>query len=88
MERIAEAVIVKNAHGLHARPAAVFVQLANKFDSWVLLEKGGERVDGKSIIAILSLGVHPGAEVRLVIEGSDARDAFNELKNFLESGHD
>ena len=69
MERIEDIVIVKNVHGLHARPAAVFVQLANKFDSWVLLEKDGERVDGKSIIAILSLGVHPGAEVKLVIEG-------------------
>jgi phosphotransferase system HPr (HPr) family protein len=88
MERIEDIVIVKNVHGLHARPAAVFVQLANKFDSWVLLEKDGERVDGKSIIAILSLGVHPGAEVKLVIEGADALDAFNELKKFLESGND
>ena len=81
-------MIVKNIHGLHARPASVFVQLANKFDSWVLLEKDGERVDGKSIIAILSLGVHPGANVKLVIEGPDALEAFNELKNFLESGND
>ena len=88
MERIEEPIIVKNSHGLHARPAAVFVQMANKFDSWVLLEKDGERVDGKSIIAILSLGVHPGAEVRLIIEGSDAVDAFKELKRFLESGND
>ena len=88
MERVEEIVIVKNTHGLHARPAAVFVQLANKFDSWVLVEKNGERVDGKSIIAILSLGVHPGAEVKLLIEGPDALEAFNELKKFLESGHD
>jgi len=88
MERVEEFIIVKNTHGLHARPAAVFVQLANKFDSWVLLEKDGERVDGKSIIAILSLGVHPGAQVKLVIEGSDAQEAFRELKSFLESIYD
>ena len=88
MERHEEKVIVGNPHGLHARPASIFVQVANKFDSAVKLEKDGEAVDGKSIIAILSLGVNKGMQVTLITEGLDAQKAFAELKNFLESGND
>jgi len=83
MERIEEQIIVKRIHGLHARPATIFVQLANKFNSSVKIEKGGETVDGKSIMAILSLGVNAGAEVRLITEGDDAREAMDDLRNFL-----
>jgi phosphotransferase system HPr (HPr) family protein len=83
MERIEEKIIVNNPHGLHARPAALLVQIANKFDSSVMLEKDGETVDGKSIIAILSLGVNSGAALNLIIEGIDAKEAFTEIKEFL-----
>jgi len=88
MEKIEDKVVVKNPHGLHARPAAVFVQIANKFDSAVWLEKDGEVMDGKSIIGILSLGVNSGMFLNLVVEGPDCEEAFRELKAFLESGHD
>ncbi|MDD4182550.1 MAG: HPr family phosphocarrier protein [Candidatus Omnitrophica bacterium] len=84
MERIEEEIIVSNQHGLHARPAALLVQIANKFDSKILLEKEGEIVDGKSIIAILSLGVNCGAPLKIIIEGVDAKEAFAEIKEFLE----
>lgn len=88
MERVTGEVTVHNVHGLHARPAAVFVQIANKFDSHISLEKDGEKVDGKSIIAILSLGVNRGSSVRLVAEGKDSSQAFLELKQFLENDDD
>ncbi|UCC94295.1 MAG: HPr family phosphocarrier protein [Candidatus Omnitrophota bacterium] len=88
MEKIAEEIIVNNRHGLHARPAAIFVQIANKFDSRVILEKDGEMVDGKSIIAILSLGINKGMGVRLIVEGSDAQTTFEELKEFLAKNDD
>ncbi|MBD3245425.1 MAG: HPr family phosphocarrier protein [Candidatus Omnitrophica bacterium] len=88
MEEIKEKITVNNPHGLHVRPAAVFVQIANKFDSRVFLEKNGERVDGKSIITILSLGVHKGMEVTLIAEGNDAAQAFAELKQYLEKKDD
>jgi len=84
MERIEEVLLINNHQGLHARPAAIFVQIANKFDSSVKLEKNGEVVDGKSIIAVLSLGASKGARVKLMLEGDDAREAFLELKKFLE----
>lgn len=83
MEKIEEEIIVSNPHGLHARPAALLVQIANKFDSRILLEKEGETVDGKSIIAILSLGVNCGTALKLIIEGVDAKEAFAEIKEFL-----
>jgi len=85
MLRIEEEVVVNNKHGLHARPAAIFVQIANKFNSSVMLKKDNEIVDGKSIIAILSLGINTGTKIALIVEGEDAQDAFFELKNFLES---
>jgi len=83
MERIEEEIIVNSPHGLHARPAALLVQIASKFDSKVMLEKDGEAVDGKSIIAILSLGVNKGMPLKIIVEGVDAQEAFDELKEFL-----
>ncbi len=88
MARIEEQVVVRKTHGLHARPATIFVQLANKFDSAVKVEKDGEVVDGKSIIAILSLGVNAGMGIKLIIEGDDASEAAKDLKNFLEGDDD
>jgi phosphotransferase system HPr (HPr) family protein len=88
MARFQEQIIVNKPHGLHARPATIFVQLANKFNSSVKVEKDGEVVDGKSIIAILSLGVNKGAEVALIVDGDDAEDAMDDLKKFLESIND
>lgn len=88
MEKIEEFVVINSPHGLHARPAALFVQIARSFDSSVMMEKDGELVDGKSIIAILSLGINKGVEVKLIVEGSDALAAVARLKNFLENSDD
>ena len=87
MERFEETIVLTNSNGLHVRPAAVFVQLASKYDSTVNLEKDGESVDGKSIIAILSLGLNCGSSVTLIVDGDDAQEAFPELKKFLETNH-
>ena len=88
MARIEEKIIVNKTHGLHARPATIFVQLANKFNSSVMVEKDGEAVDGKSIIALLSLGVNKGMKITLVVEGEDATDTMGDLKKFLEGEND
>lgn len=88
MERFEKQIVVNKIHGLHARPASIFVQMANKFDSSVKMEKDGEAVDGKSIIAILSLGINSGTKIRLITEGNDASRAMNDLKEFLERGDD
>ena len=88
MDRFQGQAIVKKVHGLHARPATIFVQLANKYNSSVKMQKDGEVVDGKSIIALLSLGINGGMGVTLITEGDDAEEAYNELKNFLENDND
>jgi phosphocarrier protein len=88
MEKIEQEIEVRNPNGLHARPAALFIQIANKYDSSVKLEKDGEAIDGKSIIGILSLGINKGAKVKLIVEGTDARDAFAELQEFLQKNHE
>jgi phosphotransferase system HPr (HPr) family protein len=88
MGRIEKQIVVRKTHGLHARPATIFVQLANKFNSAVKVEKDGEVVDGKSIIAILSLGVNKGMDVTLIVEGSDSDEAIKDLTEFLESSDD
>ena len=67
-------VIVKNKQGLHARPAALFVQVANKFDSRVTVIYNNERVNGKSIMGILMLGAEQGTEIIIEADGKDAQE--------------
>lgn len=74
--------------GLHARPAAMFVQKSSKFVSDIYLELDGKRVDGKSIIGVMSLGAAQGQEIKLITKGEDEEEAMTELKSFLESDLD
>ena len=87
MDKVEQEIVVNNIHGLHARPAALFAQIANKFDSAVQLEKDGDIVDGKSIIAVLSLGVTKGTKIKLILQGNDANEALMELRKFLEENN-
>ena len=84
MPQLSEQITVKNSQGLHARPAAMFVQIAARYNSSVTVERDGEKINGKSIMGILTLGVQPGAIVTLEVEGDDASEVFGELKALLE----
>jgi len=77
--------IVKNKQGLHARPAAIFVQVANKFDSTIIVKRDSEEVNGKSIMGILMLGAESGSEIWIEAEGSDAEMAVSELEKVLSA---
>lgn len=68
-------VVVKLKTGLHARPAALFVQEANKFSSEVYVEKDEKKVNAKSIMGIMSLAISSGTEVNISAEGSDSEQA-------------
>lgn len=83
MPQIVKEVVIKNAQGLHARPAALFVQIASKYNSNLTVQKGNEKVNGKSIMGILTLGVQPGASITLEIDGDDASEMFEELEALL-----
>ncbi|MDP2943031.1 MAG: HPr family phosphocarrier protein [Candidatus Omnitrophota bacterium] len=76
-------IVIKNKSGLHARPAAVFVQIANKYDSTVTIKKGKLEVNGKSIMGILMLAAGKGSQVTLKIDGDDAEKAMAELEMVL-----
>jgi phosphotransferase system HPr (HPr) family protein len=83
MSKVERKIIVKTKQGLHARPAAMFVQIANKHDSAVTVRRGEEEINGKSIMGILMLGADHGCEVTLAVDGPDAEAAFQELEAFL-----
>lgn len=76
-------VVIKNPQGLHARPAAMFVQIASKYNSNIALQKGDERVNGKSIMGILTLGIEQNAKVVLEADGDDADEVVTELTQLL-----
>lgn len=84
MSKIEQEVTIKNPQGLHARPAALFVQTASKYMATINVRKGDERVSGKSIMGILMLAAQHGSQLVIEAEGDDAEAAVNELKGFLE----
>lgn len=71
--------------GLQARPAALFVQEANRFSSDVFLEKDGKKVNAKSIMGIMSLAVASGSTVTIVTDGKDEKEALNALETFVKT---
>lgn len=70
--------------GLQARPAALFVQEANRFASDIFLEKDGKKVNAKSIMGLMSLAVSSGSEINLIAEGSDEQEAVEALEKFVQ----
>lgn len=88
MALIKKKLIVKNKQGLHARPAALFVQIANKFDSRITVSRGEEEVNGKSIMGILMLGAEKGSSIFIEADGADAQLAIEELTSIITSKED
>lgn len=85
MTLIKKELIVKNRQGLHARPAAIFVQVANKFDSRITVRRDAEEVNGKSIMGILMLGAEKGSLIIIEADGADAQKALEELEKIISS---
>ena len=77
-------LIVKNKQGLHARPAALFVQVANRFEANITVSRDEEKVNGKSIMGILMLGAERGSEIILEADGKDAEAALAELEQVVD----
>ena len=76
---------VKNQVGLHARPATFFIQKANEYKSSIWVEKEERRVNAKSLLGILSLGIVGGAKIRIIADGSDEQLAVDGLVKLVES---
>lgn len=80
---VERSVIIKNKQGLHARPAALFVQIANKFISEITISKGKQKVNGKSIMGIMILEAGSGSRITIAANGEDAEAAVKELEALL-----
>ena len=79
-------VMVQNQVGLHARPATFFIQKANEYKSSIWVEKEERRVNAKSLLGVLSLGIVGGTQIRVIADGSDENEAVESLIKFVESG--
>ena len=79
-------VMVQNQVGLHARPATFFIQKANEFKSSIWVEKEDRRVNAKSLLGVLSLGIMGGTTIRILAGGPDEETAVDELVKLVESG--
>lgn len=76
---------IKNKTGIHARPASVFVQTASKFKSKVQIAAKGKKVDAKSILMIMSMGLSNGTEITISADGPDEADAVKTLVDLVDS---
>lgn len=82
---VSNEVTVQNAVGLHARPATFFIQRANEFKSSIWVEKDDRRVNAKSLLGVLSLGIVKGVTIKLIADGSDEEEAISALVALIES---
>ncbi|MEH7413748.1 HPr family phosphocarrier protein [Neobacillus drentensis] len=78
---------VKLKTGLQARPAALFVQEANRFNADIFLEKDGKKVNAKSIMGLMSLAVGSGVVINIIAEGEDEEKAIVALSDFIQKEH-
>ncbi len=83
---ISRDVTITNSIGLHARPATFFIQKANGYKSSIWVEKEDRKVNAKSLLGVLSLGIAQGMTVKLIAEGADEIEALDGLEALINSG--
>ena len=77
-------MMIINSTGLHARPAAKFVEKASSYKSDIYIEYKGEEINAKSILSLMSLGLTQGSTITLRVKGTDQEKAFQDLKTFIK----
>ena len=82
---ISKEVVIDNQVGLHARPATFFIQKANEFKSSIWVEKEERRVNAKSLLGVLSLGIVKGTAVKIIADGVDEEAAIETLSALIDS---
>ncbi len=83
---ISREVTITNSIGLHARPATFFIQKANGYKSSIWLERGDRKVNAKSLLGVLSMGIAQGMTVSLIADGIDEAEALDGLQQLVEGG--
>jgi phosphocarrier protein HPr len=82
---VSKEVQIKNRAGIHARPAALLVQTANEFDCQIFFEKGNNKVNGKSIMGIITLGASYNSTLNIITDGSDEEQALEAISKLFEN---
>ena len=82
---ISKEVVINNQVGLHARPATFFIQKANEFKSSIWVEKEERRVNAKSLLGVLSIGIVKGTEITIIADGTDEEEAIATLSALIDS---
>ena len=82
---ITKEVVINNQVGLHARPATFFIQKANEFKSSIWIEKDDRRVNAKSLLGVLSLGIVKGTAINIIADGADEAEAIKTLSELIDS---
>lgn len=83
---ISRNVTIQNSVGLHARPATFFIQKANSYKSSIWVEKEDRRVNAKSLLGVLSLGIVKGMSITLIADGADEAEALDGLCELISTG--
>ena len=83
---VTQEVTINNEVGLHARPATFFIQKANEFKSGIWVEKDERRVNAKSLLGVLSLGIVGGTTIKIIADGADELEAVDALVKLVETG--
>lgn len=82
---LSKTIVVQNQVGLHARPATFFIQKSNEFKSSIWIEKEDRKVNAKSLLGVLSLGITKGTEIKIITDGVDEEEAINALEALVDS---
>ncbi len=85
---VSQEVVINNQVGLHARPATFFIQKANEFKSSIWIEKDDRRVNAKSLLGVLSLGIVKGTSFKIIADGADESEALTVLSELIASSAD
>ena len=83
---ISRDVTIKNNVGLHARPATFFIQKANSFKSSIWVEREDRRINAKSLLGVLSLGIVKGMNITIIADGADENEAVEGLRALIDTG--
>ncbi|MBQ8074422.1 MAG: HPr family phosphocarrier protein [Oscillospiraceae bacterium] len=82
---VSKELVINNQVGLHARPATFFIQKANEFKSSIWVEKDERRVNAKSLLGVLSLGIVKGTTINIIADGPDQDEAIDTLSALIDS---
>lgn len=85
---LSKSIVVQNQVGIHARTATLFIQKSNEFKSGIWVEKDGRKVNAKSLLGVLSLGITCGAVITITTEGEDEKQAIEALESLVSESSD